>query len=173
MESRETQDEVIERRNWLLLEFFKKMLPDHAIRIVGDKNKPAVVMDFEEILPCYVSNFELRLLDRNDGGEVVFTIALTKTLVQPGTPVNQQPVFEKWMRESTRKQVFRVALSLETMFESQPTLFLSGWNFRNKMEKQGKYPVFSEYEPKVYFTEQKAVEVLDDLKKDGYMVKII
>ncbi len=53
-----------------------------------------------------------------------------------------------------------------------PELFLSGYNFLNKEELLGRYPVFSAHDPKIYFKTEKANEVCLELENEGYDCKI-
>ena len=159
-----SQDEV-KKRNKRLEEFFKNAMPNRVIRIIGDENSPAVVIDFEYILSCYVNGFKLHFQKENKG-EDVFTISLAKEVLE----YNESQFFS-WYEDSTHRKIYRIRLRCPHV--SQPDLFLSGWNFRNKIDKEGKYPVFSEYEPKVYFKLETAEDIDVELCLSGYDIEII
>ncbi len=162
-------EESILRRNKALESFFKNVLPNKVIRIIGDKGNPAVVMDFEFVLSCHVVNFNLNFQMENKG-ETIFTVNLDKTILS----YNESQI-SSWISDAKHKKIYRIAIDLEKEQGKMqpPTLYLSGWNFRNKLEKEGKYPVFSEYEPKVYFKLETAEQILGELEAESYSVKII
>ncbi len=155
----------VPKRNILLLRFFKRAFPKNDIRIMGDENSPAVVFDHEFILSCYVHNFELRFTSKNFKGDILFKVSLNDDFDK----VNKQQI-EDWHLKSQHRKINRIYLESE---HTQAPLYLVGWNFRNKTKKEGKYPVFGEYEPKVYFRKEKAVEVQTELVQMGYNVIVI
>ena len=67
-------DKVISRRNRRLSSLFNEMgLP---VRIIGDPNSPAVIVNNKFVLNAYVHNFELRFMDNHIGGNCIYTIKL-------------------------------------------------------------------------------------------------
>lgn len=156
---KEDLSSIIERRNRYLLKFFS--LLDLPIRIIGDENSPAMIYNNEIVLNAYVHNFELRFTDSPVSKNVIYTIKL-----------NENPRFDKnrvllCLSEYKARPVYKVSLN------TNPILYLTGYNFLNKDEKLGRYPVFSAYNPKVYFTEDKAKEITSELKMDGYDSKYL
>lgn len=157
----ESLDDLIDRRNQRLDEFFK--LLNLPIRTIGNKNHPAFVYEEKYILNAYVHNFELRFTDNCNQGNVVYMVKLT-----------EKPLFDKnkimsCIENYDKREVKKISLS-NTI--GNPKLYLSGYNFLNKKEKLGRYPVFSAYIPKVYFTEENAESVLSELIGDGYSVEL-
>ena len=57
MPREETLDEMVSRRNKRLLNFFN--IHGFNVRIVGDEQKPAVILNEAYVLSCYVKNFDL------------------------------------------------------------------------------------------------------------------
>ncbi len=144
-------------------------MPDKVIRLIGDDTNPAIVVDFEHILSCHVVNFNLNFQNENKG-ETIFTINLNRNII--GYNESQ---FSQWYNDSVHKKIYRIILDCVAAKNNvhQPKLFLSGWNYRNKVDKEGKYPVFSEFEPKVYFKEDTAKQISGELVSEGYSIKII
>ncbi len=170
MSEKELLETVVERRNAYLLSFFKKMLPHRIVRIMGDKNKPAVVIDDEFIAACYASNFQLRLLDDNEHGAVVMCVKLKEDTV---LEVGDDDMFHSWLNNAKHKKAYRVVLDVTMGSITEVRyLFLSGWNV-HKDDKGVRYPVFASYDPKIYFSEEKAKEVSEALQSQHYDSKII
>lgn len=145
--------EVIKRRNARLAEFFK--LIGLYVRIIGDENSPAMILNDRFVLNAYVHNFELRFTDNPVKGNIIYTVKLS-----------ENPNFDKnkvisCIEDYEKRPVFRIGLR-------DTNLYLSGYNFLNREEKLGRYPVFSAYAPKIYFTKDKADEVCKELYQDGY-----
>lgn len=161
------QYKVIIERNDFLEKYFKRFFPNNTIRIVGDINKPNVIIDFEYALACYCQNFNLHFLDKNDFGTTLFSVKLNNSYIYDISKINN------WLQTAQHKKLFKVALKISSDQSEQPTLFVSGWNYIDKENKLGKYPVFSEHEPKVYFSEEKAKEIAKELKQSNYQVEII
>ena len=152
---KEDLEEIIKRRNFRIKNFFE--ICQLPIRLIGDKNSPAMVLNDKYVLNCYIHNFELRFTDNPIQGNTIYTVKLT-----------EKPNFDKnkvmsCINDYEKRQLYKIRLN-----NSKPILYLSGYNFLNKEEKEGRYPVFSSYIPKVYFSEEKANEVLNELSKDGY-----
>jgi hypothetical protein len=155
-------------RNLMVLRFFKQLFPKNDIRIMADENNPAVVIDHEYILSVWVKNHKLRFMNKNQKGEILFELSLN-TEFKKLTP-QQIDQLNNWYTKNQHRKVKRIYLECEN---TQAPLYLVGWNFRNKTLKEGKYPVFGEYEPKVYFTKDRAVEIQTELIQMGYNVIII
>lgn len=160
--------EELEKRNRFIRTFFKFVFPKNDITVIlnKDKDNPSIVYEFEKILACYCKGFELTFLDDNSNGNILFTVTL-------GSETDyDEDKMEGWFKTAKHKKIYRIFLDTESITK-QPPLMLTGWNYRNKDLKEGKYPVFSEYEPKVYFNKDKAVEIMEELKKQNYSVIII
>ena len=152
---KEDLEEIIKRRNLRIKNFFK--LCEISIRLLGDKNSPAMVINDKYVLNCYIHNFELRFTDNPIQGNVIYTVKLT-----------EKPNFDKnkvmsCINDYEKRPLYKIKLN-----DSKTTIYLSGYNFLNKEDGEGRYPVFSAYTPKVYFSEEKAIEISGELSKDGY-----
>jgi hypothetical protein len=154
-QKRESLDDIIDRRNKRLTDFFK--LCDISVRIIGDKNSPAIIYQDAYVLNAYVHNFELRFTDNPDNGNVIYTVKLTEK------PNFDKNTIQQAILSYPKKSVYTIKL-----WGTSPTLMLSGYNFLNKEQKLGRYPVFSAYHPKIYFTQEKAEEIMAQLAEDGY-----
>ncbi len=161
------QYKIILERNDFLEKYFKRFFPNDTIRIVGDINKPNVIFNFEYALACYCKNFNLNFSDKTDFGTTLFTVKLNNSYNYQIEKINN------WLQNSQHKKLFKVALKISSDQSEQPTLFVSGWNYLDKENKTGKYPVFSEFEPKVYFTQEKAKEIARELTENNYQVEVI
>ena len=106
-------------------------------------------------------------LNKNDFGTTLFSVKLNNSYNYDISKINN------WLQTAQHKKLFKVALKISSDQSEQPTLFVSGWNYTDKENKLGKYPVFSEYEPKVYFSEDKAKEIAKELKQSNYQVELI
>jgi len=153
-------EETIARRNNLLQKFFNRIFPNNII-IIGNPNTPAIVYDNSLCLSCYVHNFELRFTDAPDKGKVIYMVKL-----QPDQKYDVEQVLN-WFKECSHRAMYKVTVNNTT-----PKLYLSGYNFLDRDNKNGKYPVFSLHHPKVYFTKEKATEVSDSLLLEGYSVTV-
>jgi hypothetical protein len=151
---KEELTEVIKRRNKRLVEFFK--LVGLYVRIIGDENSPAMILNDNCTLNAYVHNFELRFTDNPVQGNVIYTVKLS------GTPNFDKDRVISCVHDYEKRPIYRVLMK-----GSSPTLYLSGYNFLDREAKLGRYPVFSSYAPKVYFTRDKADEICRELHQDG------
>lgn len=155
VKKKEDLEEIIKRRNLRIKNFFK--ICEMSIRLIGDKNSPAMIINDKYVINAYIHNFELRFTDNPVQGNIIYTVKLT-----------EKPNFDKnkvmsCINDHEKRQLYKIRLN-----NSKPTLYLSGYNFLNKEESEGRYPVFSSYIPKVYFSEERAKEICTDLSKDGY-----
>lgn len=153
----EELSEIIIRRNKRLESFFKGLgLNVKVVQSVKNANNPPMILDDEFILNAYVHNFELRFTDSPIKGNVVYSVKLT-----------EKPLFDKnkvlsAINDYEKRPVYKVYLKTE------PVLYLAGYNFLNKEVGLGRYPVFSSYQPKVYFNKEKADEICEELRNTGY-----
>jgi len=160
----------VTKRNKLLYLFFKEIIfPDKDVVLLGDENNPAVIIDNQTLISCYVKNFFINFMDKNRNANLVFSVKLNDVLRKTDYPVGK---ILDWYKEYEHRKIYR--LYLETKNDNtEPPLLLVGWNYKNKEKKQFRYPVFGEYNPKIYITKEKAIEVEKELKDGGYNVIII
>ena len=156
--NKEQLSDIVVRRNKRLSEFFKLLgLNVKLIETAKSINNPPMVLNDEFILNAYVHNFELRFTDSPNQGNVLYTVKLT-----------EKPLFDKnrilaAINDYEKRPIYKIYLK-----NVEPTLYLTGYNFLNKDEKLGRYPVFSSYQPKLYFHEDKAQEICEELNSNGY-----
>lgn len=148
------------RRNSLLHKFFDKIFPKKTI-VIGNPNYPAVVYDNSICLSCYVHNFELRFVDKPEKGKVLFTLKLTPELAGDIDKILD------WFKNIPHHHMSKICL-----VNSDPKLFLSGYNYVDRELKEQKYPVFSHHHPKLYHTPAKAIEIVKTLELEGYSVVV-
>src|ERR1035437_4853495 len=74
MSKEETLEEMVDRRNKRILKLFT--MHGYNIRLVGDAQKPAVVLDEMVVLSCYVKNFDLYFTKEPFSDEVVKSFKL-------------------------------------------------------------------------------------------------
>jgi hypothetical protein len=150
-----------ERRNTRLVRFFDSLgLP---ARLIGDANSPAIIIDDAVVLSGYVKNFELRFTDIPSHGQVIYTIKLLHQQI-----IDRDEIF-RVILSSEHRSVYRINLEGTNMF-------LAGYNFVDKQNSKGRYPVFSTINPKIYFSEQSARESVEAIESDlggPYNLKII
>ena len=99
------------KRNTMLLRFFKKLFPKNDIRIMGDENSPAVVIDHEFILSCYVSNYKLRFTNKNYKGDILLELSLNNDFSKL-TP-QQIEQLNNWYTQSQHRKISRIYLESE------------------------------------------------------------
>ncbi len=136
----------IERRNRLLVDFFKKSKLDFEVKFF-DVNKPVVILD-SYVMSCYVHNFELRFVDKARGGDVLFVLKLNKF----SNPNDIKKPFEDWVYTCEHKKVYKIQFG-------DSNLYLSGYNFTDRINSEGKYPVFAPKNYKIYFDKEYAEEI--------------
>jgi len=148
---------VIERRNRRLKEFFKR--GGYNVKILGDMNKPVVVLDNKILISCYVKNFNLYFNKEPFSSTIVESIKLT----------GDAKLSKERLKEIFTTCKHRTAFKLKF---GSTSLYLSGYNYVDKQNKTKKYPVFARFDPKIYFTESKAKEVAEFLENEGYTIEI-
>lgn len=144
---------IVRRRNKRLLFAFSAL--SDQIRIIGDPETPAVIFNNEMVLSVYVANFILHLTDAPVRGR-----KLRSEKLLDGFRFTVDEIME-YIRSANHRKVYRI-------YHKDSDLYLAGWNFRDKENRDGKYPVFARQNPKLYFTKEKAKEVLGLLDEIHY-----
>jgi len=158
MRKNETLEEMVARRNKRLKNLFSRN--DVNVRLVGDDQKPAVIMDESVVLSCYVKNFDLHFTQEPFSDEIVKTVKLKHD--PEITRLELQEVIES----CKHRPVFRIVLQ-------GTDLFLVGYNYLNSEDSVGRYPVFAKHKPKVYFDKSYAEKVAVNLNDEGYTIEIV
>jgi hypothetical protein len=157
MSKEETLEEMVARRNKRILQLFTKH--GYNIRLVGDAQKPAVVLDEMVVLSCYVRNFDIHFTKEPFGDEIVKSFKLTSD-----SDVSNLELQEA-IELSTHRPVYKIKLT-------GTELFLVGYNYLNSEDGVGRYPVFAKHKPKVYFDRDYAVKLVESLSNEKYSIEI-
>jgi hypothetical protein len=150
--------EIVRRRNKRLLAAFSEL--EDQIRIIGDPQTPAIIFNNELVLSVYVQNFDLHFTDAPVRGK-----KLRKEKLVDGFRLLRSEIID-YIKSTEHRKVYKIQF-----FGSE--LFLAGWNFKDRERQKGKYPVFARHNPKLYFTKEKAIEIVADLLKIHYDCKIV
>lgn len=154
----ESLEDMVSRRNKRLKNLF--VVNGIDVRLVGDEQKPAVIMDEHVVISCYVKNFDLHFTREPFSDEIVKTVKLKH---EPEiTRLELQEVIET----CKHRPVYRVK-------HTGTDLFLVGYNYLNSEDAVGRYPVFARNKPKVYFDLSYAEKVLENLTEEGYPIEIV
>lgn len=143
-------ERVISRRNERLQRFFELYYEgtDTVFRLIGDKNCPAIIVNEVQCLSCFVKNFNLHFTNKPNQGDVIETVKLQKDQQMDKVRIAEV------LAMAEHREVFKIQ-------HGDSGLFLAGYNFKNKSELAGKYPVFSRFNPKIYFSKEYADEIVE------------
>jgi len=158
MRKNETLEEMVARRNKRLKNLFSRN--DVNVRLVGDEQKPAVIMDESVVLSCYVKNFDLHFTQEPFSDEIVKTVKLKHD------PEITRQELQEVIESCKHRPVFRIVLT-------DTELYLVGYNYLNSEDSVGRYPVFAKHKPKVYFDKTYAEKVASSLTDEGYSIDIV
>jgi hypothetical protein len=149
----ETEQQTVKRRNKRVEALFNRL--GFEVTLIGDENKPAIVLDkYNKCLSAYVHNFELRFVKSPSSNEIVHT----HKLIQNPTQNEIKKVFET-IENTVHKDVFKIGL-----YGTQ--LSISGWNYLDRENSSGIYPVFSKHRVKIYFSRERAEEIVEKFGKE-------
>jgi len=138
----------IKRRNKRLLTFFKDSGIDE-VRLIGNENCPAVIYKERFVLSCYVKNFELIFTDKPFEGTEVARVKLLH-----GANADKTELIAL-LDNCEHRKVYRVKVK-------DVELYLAGYNFLDKENSEGKFPVFSRHNPKIYYDKEYADQICAD-----------
>jgi hypothetical protein len=151
---------VVKRRNDKL----KKLFAENGfnIRLIGDPQKPAIVMNEDILLSAFVKNFYLHFTKEPFSDEIVNTIKLYYQVT-----INKNEL-EQTIDACEHRKVYKIKLA-----NVEPELYLVGYNFLDKDNEVGRFPVFGPHKPKVYFKEEFAVKRANEISKEGYNLEVV
>jgi hypothetical protein len=158
MARNESLEELVIRRNKRLLNFF--ISNGFNVRIVGDEQKPAIILDETSVLSCYVKNFDLFFTKAPFSDEIVRQFKLKHD--PEVTPAEIQEVIEICQH----RPVYKIRI-MDT------ELYLTGYNYLNSEDGVGRYPVFAKHRPKVYFDLEYAIKLAQSLNEEDYNLEVI
>ena len=145
----ETKYQVCERRNRYLMDFFAKVRLD--IQLIGDPQKPAIIINSCYCLSAYVHNFNLHFTDQPHGGGIVQSYKLNSDY-----PISHNR-FMSLYTNAEQRAVYKIKYK-------NSDLFLAGYNFVDRKNSRGKYPVFARKKFKIYFSQEKADEIISEFE---------
>jgi hypothetical protein len=157
MRKNESLNEMVKRRNKRLLNLFTTN--GLSVRLVGDENKPAVILNETTVISCFVKNFDLFFTSEPFSNDIIKTVKLKQD------PEITHYELHETLDMCTHRPVYKIKLK-------ETDLFLVGYNYLNSEDAVGRYPVFAKHRPKVYFDFNYAQEVADNLVGDGYTIDI-
>jgi hypothetical protein len=157
MRAKESLEEMVTRRNKRLVSLFTKN--DINVRLVGDPQKPAIIMDESIVISCFVKNFNLNFTKEPFSDEIVNTVKLKHE------PDITKYELEQIIEICKHRPVYKLQLK-------NTNLFLVGYNYMNSEDSVGRYPVFAKHKPKVYFDKNYANDVAESLISDGYNILV-
>lgn len=158
MARNESLEELVIRRNKRLLNFF--ISNGFNVRIVGDEQKPAIILDETSVLSCYVKNFDLFFTRAPFSDEIVRQFKLKHD--PEVTPDEIQEVIEICQH----RPVYKIRI-VDT------ELYLTGYNYLNSEDGVGRYPVFAKHRPKVYFDLEYATKLALSLNEEDYNLEVV
>jgi hypothetical protein len=153
MSREETLEELVDRRNKRLLRLFTSL--GYDVRIVGNAQKPSVILNEMAVLSCYVKNFDLHFTKEPFSDEIVKSFKLKHEI-----EVSHHELQEA-IELSVHRPVYKVKVQGTDMF-------LVGHNYLNSEDAMGRYPVFAKHKPKIYFDREYAERLIESLKQEGY-----
>ncbi|AZI55211.1 hypothetical protein EIB75_08120 [Epilithonimonas vandammei] len=145
----------ITRRNFYIKQFFK--MNEIPIHLLGDINNPLIVNEENIVLSCFANNFNLIFKDNSFEGNEVFSIKLK----------NEADLckdrLEYWIKTANHRKIY--------LFKSEEGMYYN----RYIKEYNGKLALFSPSKELAYyvFQRQKAVEMVQNLKKDKIHLSIV
>jgi hypothetical protein len=158
MARNESLDDLVSRRNKRLLSFFT--LNGFDVRLIGDEQKPAVIMEESVVLSCYVKNFDLYFTKEPFSDEIVKQFKLKHE------PEATSQEIQEAITLCQHRPVYKIKIS-------GSDLYLVGYNYLNSEDGIGRYPVFARHHPKVYFDLEYAEKLTTNLCEEGYSLEII
>lgn len=158
MAKNESLEELVTRRNKRLIHFF--VSNGFNVRIVGDEQKPAVILDEIQVLSCYVKNFDLFFTKAPFSDEIVRQFKLKHD------PEVTSLELQEVIGLCQHRPVYKIKLK-------GTDLFLTGYNYLNSEDAIGRYPVFAKHRPKVYFDLDYAEKLASNLKEENYELEVI
>ena len=154
----EPLERVVTRRNKRIIRMFAKC--GYNVRLIGDPEKPAIILDNDLILSGYAHNFDFHFTSKPFEGTIVKTVKLHKD------PLIVHDEIEEMLNVYEHRHAYKVVIK-------DTDLYLVGYNYLNREKSEGRYPVFARYNPKIYFQEEKAWEIANMLNEESYSLTVI
>jgi hypothetical protein len=150
-----TNVKFVKKRNSLLYKFFKELYPNNTVIIIGDVNKPLVVIEIEKgvyIRPKgYVKNFTFYFSDAEFNGNILEEQKISHKLTE------EEKNLLKAIIEKHNIPLYYIGLKVNNTL-----LKLSNWR-----DIEGKkHPSFSTGFPKFYLTKDHVESIYNFLNKE-------
>lgn len=158
-----TEENKYSLRNKKLRHLFVRVFNDDKrtfVRLIGEPARPHILVNEESIISGFFENdntYCLSDIDKN--------IILRIDLADRSDEYHEEDVADI-KKSCVYKKIFKIRFD-------KSILFLSGYKYFNtaKSLKNG-YPIFSKYNPKIFYDKSYAENVVRDLAKFGYRVEI-
>lgn len=160
MERNNSIDELVIRRNKRLLNFFTRHGLD--VRLVGDNQKPVVILNDNIVLSCYVKNYDLHFVKDPETQEIVKSFTLKED-----SAISKLEVVEA-IEMCSHQRAYRIK-------HKDSGLYLVGYNyFEDDSAGSGeRYPVFGKHKVKVYFQKEYALSLIERFERDNYNLELV
>lgn len=153
-------NEEISERNGLLIELIKEL--DLGIHIVDLPHKPKLLSaDYTKQLSAYVKNFHL-ILTVGDSDEVYLDVRLKPIRNMEVESIKQMIL--TWLVIYEHKNIHTLCLE-------DTDLFVTGFNHHNKILKKNPYPVFSRFDPIIYYELERAESTQERFNEYNLIIK--
>jgi spore coat polysaccharide biosynthesis protein SpsF (cytidylyltransferase family) len=149
------KEDITNRNNSIEL-FFKTKFNLIVEVIINNRDSPLILIG-NKILSCYVHNFKIIFnMIKDDNKSEVFRYHLLDHAKKATDEESKE--FMEWLIQSNHHECFKLSYG-------DTELYLAGFNFldrdpENKSTKN-KYPVFSKYNPKIYFNKDYAEQLIE------------
>ena len=157
------QDENIvsflKRRNGRILKFFRDKGYNN-VRLVGNPEKPAIVLNGDVLLNAYVNNFDLLLLDSNDDSK-----RYKVKLSFEGIDEFEQENLVDFINNVEHDKIYRIKLT-------DVDMYYAGY-YSEEGDVNNPFMMFSVDGFKAYYNKEKADEVANVLQSKGYKVSVV
>lgn len=127
----------VEERNQMLVDFFKTH--DIEVKLIGDKNKPKVIINGDNVLSGFVHNKKFIFTSKQFGGEAIYTINLHRTDFYTTQLIN------KLIETNNKTKVYRI---------------VHNDNEKYYLKTIDDTPIFSNEDSRYYFSLEKANKTL-------------
>lgn len=121
----------------------------------------------EKVLEC-IHNYPVRYVNKIVLNQTIHPLYLVGYNYSDKVNSERFPVLG-----SSEKNCLNNEVVNNSILNDKSAFYLTGHNYLDKEQGLGKYPVFSTVNPVVYFSEQKAKEVSEELKNEGYYCDVI
>lgn len=148
----------VNKRNLLLKEFFQKIFGTERVEIVGNKNKPKVViirLGEKLLINGFVSNYTFNLTTEQYGGEITKSVSFHKSVLDSITDLELSELYSEIYSKHTQ-DVLTLVLEVDNN---------SGRKLNYAFDDSNGNPIFSLTESRYFFTIKSALEKYSELKE--------